>query len=75
MVSLIAATGLRIGELLALRWSCLDLQVARYGPGIGVRGSVPGTEDAAGTAHDSARSSRRGGTQPASDSRDAQGRG
>jgi integrase len=27
MVSLIAATGLRIGELLALRWSSLDLQV------------------------------------------------
>ncbi len=27
MVSLIAATGLRIGELLALRWSSLDLEV------------------------------------------------
>ena len=27
MVSLIAATGLRIGELLALRWSALDLEV------------------------------------------------
>ena len=27
MVSLIAATGLRIGELLALRWSSLDLKV------------------------------------------------
>ena len=27
MVSLIAATGLRIGELLALRWSALDLEI------------------------------------------------
>jgi len=27
MVQLIAATGLRIGELLALRWSALDLDI------------------------------------------------
>lgn len=29
MVQLIAATGLRIGELLALRWSALDLEGGR----------------------------------------------
>jgi hypothetical protein len=33
MVSLIAATGLRIGELLALRWSSLDLEAGRWRPG------------------------------------------
>jgi len=38
MVSLIAATGLRIGELLALRWSALDLQ----GGSLTVRESVFG---------------------------------
>jgi len=36
MVSLIAATGLRIGELLALRWSVLDLE----GGALAVRESV-----------------------------------
>jgi len=36
MVSLIAATGLRIGELLALRWSALDLE----GATLAVRESV-----------------------------------
>ena len=36
MVSLIAATGLRIGELLALRWSALDLG----GGSLAVRESV-----------------------------------
>jgi hypothetical protein len=36
MVSLIAATGLRIGELLALRWSALDLE----GGALTVRESV-----------------------------------
>ena len=36
MVSLIAATGLRIGELLALRWSALDLE----GGALAVRQSV-----------------------------------
>jgi integrase len=36
MVSLIAATGLRIGELLALRWSALDLE----GGALAVRESV-----------------------------------
>ena len=30
MVSLIAATGLRVGELLALRWWALDLRSARW---------------------------------------------
>jgi integrase len=36
MVSLIAATGLRVGELLALRWSALDL----VGGTLSVRESV-----------------------------------
>ena len=56
MVSLIAATGLRIGELLALRWSALDLDGRHAGGArIGVRGQVPAAEDAAGGADDSAR--------------------
>ena len=31
MVSLIAATGLRIGELLALRWRALDFEAGTLG--------------------------------------------
>ena len=67
MVSLIAATGLRIGELLALRWSALDLEVGR----LTVRESVfegkfqpPKTQQ--GAADDSARTARREGAQGAS---------
>ena len=36
MISLIAATGLRIGELLGLRWRALDLDIGT----LAVRGSV-----------------------------------
>ena len=43
MVSLIAATGLRIGELLALRWSSLDTSAAddSAGPTCGCRADAP----------------------------------
>jgi integrase len=57
MVRLIAATGLRIGELLALRWSSLNLEVGALS--VRVRGQVPGAEDPTGFADDSARSVRR----------------
>lgn len=33
MVSLIAATGLRVGELLGLRWGALNLEVLQISPG------------------------------------------
>ena len=67
MVSLIAATGLRIGELLALRWGALDLEVGTLAVRESVlRGQVPGTENAAGTADDSAGSACRQGAEGAS---------
>ena len=70
MVSLIAATGLRIGELLALRWSALDLEGGTLGGArIGVRGQVPAAEDAEGGADDSARAACGRGAQVASGAR------
>jgi integrase len=64
MVSLIAAMGLRIWELLALRWSVLDLE----GGALAVRESVfegrfQPLQNAEGGEDDSARPSRGCGTQ------------
>jgi site-specific recombinase XerC len=54
MVELVAATGLRIGELPAVRWRALDLEVGTLtGSGVRVRGQVPATEDAQVAADDS----------------------
>ena len=56
MVSLIAATGLRIGELLALRWRRSISTSARLAVRESVlRGQVPAAENAEGAADDSAR--------------------
>ena len=64
MVSLIAATGLRIGELLGLRWRALDLDVGALGGArVGVRGQVPAAQDTEGGADDSARTACDRGAQ------------
>ena len=58
MLSLIAATGLRIGELLALRWRVLDLEHGTLAVRESCTGQVPVAEDEEGPAHDSARTKR-----------------
>ena len=75
MVELIAATGLRVGELLAVRWRALDLEVGT----LAVRESVyerklqrPKTQKS--QADDSAWAARRGVAESASGPIDADGR-
>ena len=47
---------LRVGDLLALRWGALDLALGNVGrTRVGVRGQVPGAENATGDTDDSPR--------------------
>ena len=56
MIGLIAATGLRIGELLALRWRNLDLTIGTLSVRESVfEGKTQQPKDAEGTTDDSAR--------------------